>query len=195
MDDYNLEPGEFVIMQEASVKLDDDTTLDELVLTNQNLVLVTTMSQELLRRSKFVKRCPLSRIRGSQEEPQALVTKYRESYYLQVVYPDETISVTFPSNTKRSAERWAEAIRNAAVGNLSSIQPEDTLPPEIADFVDGAKGAFGAIFGGGKKPADKNGASQRPSSVTKRCMGCHAPITGRAGSTVICPYCDTKQTI
>ena len=192
MDDYNLEPGEFVIMQEASVKLDDDTSLDELVLTNQNLILVTTMSQGLFKRSKFVKRCPLQKIVGAQDSPQVVVSKYRENYYLQVVFGDETISVNFPANPKRGAQRWAEGIRSAAMGDLSSIRTEDYLPPEIASFVDGAKGAFGALFAGGKKRAEEN---RRPASVTRKCVGCHAPVSGHVGSTVTCPYCDTKQTL
>ena len=194
MDDYKLEPGEFVIMQEASVKLDNDTNLDELVLTNQNLILVTTMAQGLFKRSKFVKRCPLDKLRTAQDEPQAFVTKYREDYFLQVIFADETLSLSFPSNPKRTAERWAEAIQNAAVGNFSNIRTDDALPPEIADFVDGAKGAFGAIFSGGKKKSEKNGAA-RPASVTRKCVGCRAPISGRVGNTVTCPYCDTKQTL
>lgn len=194
MDDYNLEPGEFVIMQEASVKLDDGTDLDELVLTNQSLILVATMSQGLFKRSKFVKRCPLDKLRGAPDAPQAIVTKYHENYYLQAVFADETLSLTFPSNTKRSAERWAEAVRSAAIGDLTNIQTEDALPPEIADLVSGAKGAFGALFAGGKNKGHKD-EPRRPSSITKKCMGCHAPISGRVGSTVTCPYCDTKQTL
>ena len=179
-------------MQEASVKLDDGTSLDELVLTNQNLILVTTMSQGLFKRSKFVKRCPLAKLQGAPDNPQAIVTKYRDGYYLQALFADETISLSFPANQKRTAERWAEGIRSAAMGDLSSIRTEDYLPPEIASFVDGAKGAFGALFAGGKKQAEEN---RRPASVTRKCVGCHAPVSGHVGSTVTCPYCDTKQTL
>lgn len=194
MDDYNLEPGEFVIMQEEPVKTDDGTDLDELVLTNQNLILVATMPQGLFKKSKFVKRCPLKKLTNLQDGPQALVTKYRDEYYLQALFSDETVSLCFPANPKRTAERWADAIRSAAAGNFSDIRPDDALPPEIATLVDGAKDAFGAIFSGGKRRADKGG-TQRASSVTTRCVGCHAPLSGRSGTTVTCPYCDTKQTL
>lgn len=194
MDEYNLEPGEFVIMQEASVKLDDGESLDELVLTNQNLVLVNTMSRGLFKREKFVKRCPLTRIRQTGGAPQAMATKYRDSYYLQVVFDDETISLSFPSNPKRTAERWAEGIRNAALGDLAGIRTEETLPPEIAGFVDGARDVFGSIFAGsaGKKTESRPSA---PTRVNGKCVGCHAPLSGRQGETVTCPYCDTKQTL
>ena len=198
MDEYNLEPGEFVIMQESSVALLDgsgEERLDEVVLTNKNLVLVNTAPQGLFKRTRYLKRCPLDNIASPNGIPQAIASKYKNDYRLQVVFDDETISLRFPTNPKRTAERWAEGIRNAALGNLSEIRTEDILPPEVADLVDGAKGIFGSVFAGGKKQANASEVSKRPARVTKKCVGCHAPLTGRAGETITCPYCDTKQTL
>lgn len=198
MDEYNLEPGEFTIMQESSVILLDrsgEERLDEVVLTNKNLVLVNTASRGLFKRTRYLKRCPLERIASPNGIPQAIASKHKNDYRLQVVFDDETIALRFPANPKRTAERWAEGIRNAALGNLSGIRTEDVLPPEVADLVDGAKGIFGAVFAGGKKPANTPETSKRPARITKKCVGCHAPLTGRAGETVTCAYCDTKQTL
>lgn len=198
MDEYNLEPGEFTIMQESSVILLDrsgEERLDEVVLTNKNLVLVNTASQGLFKRTRYLKRCPLERIASPNGIPQAIVSKHKNDYRLQVVFDDETVALRFPANPKRTAERWAEGIRNAALGNLSGIRTEDVLPPEVADLVDGAKGIFGAVFAGGKKQSNAPEASKRPARITKKCVGCHAPLTGRAGETVTCAYCDTKQTL
>lgn len=198
MDEYNLEPGEFTIMQESSVILLDrsgEERLDEVVLTNKNLVLVNTASQGLFKRTRYLKRCPLDRITSPNGIPQAIASKHKNDYRLQVVFDDETIALRFPANPKRTAERWAEGIRNAALGNLSGIRTEDVLPPEVADLVDGAKGIFGAVFAGGKKQSNTPETSKRPARITKKCVGCHAPLTGRAGETVTCAYCDTKQTL
>lgn len=198
MDEYNLEPGEFTIMQESSVTLLDrsgEERLDEVVLTNKNLVLVNTASQGLFKRTRYLKRCPLDKIASPNGVPQAIASKHKNDYRLQVVFDDETISLRFPANPKRTAERWAEGIRNAALGNLSGIRTEDVLPPEVADLVDGAKGIFGAVFAGGKKQPNTPEAPKRPAWITKKCVGCHAPLTGRAGETVTCAYCDTKQTL
>ena len=198
MDEYNLEPGEFTIMQESSVTLLDrsgEERLDEVVLTNKNLVLVNTASQGLFKRTRYLKRCPLDKIASPNGVPQAIASKHKNDYRLQVVFDDETIALRFPANPKRTAERWAEGIRNAALGNLSGIRTEDVLPPEVADLVDGAKGIFGAVFAGGKKQANPPETSKRPARITKKCVGCHAPLTGRAGETVTCAYCDTKQTL
>lgn len=198
MENYNLAPGELVIMQEQSVKLGEGPSgesLDELVLTNQNLILVASASQGLFKRTRMLKRCPLSQIVRHDDVPQAVAAKYRSNYRLQIAFEDEVVSLFFPSNPRRQAERWADALVKAVDGNLSGIDSSaEALPPEITDVVDGAKDLVGAFFGGGKKP---QGGQQkgRPASVTTKCVGCHAPITGRAGSTMTCPYCDTRQTL
>ena len=125
-----------------------------------------------------------------------MVTKYRNDYHLQVIFNDETVTIHFPSNPKRAAERWAESIRNIAMGNYSAVQTDDYLPPEITNLVDSAKGAFGALFVGGKKNSTAPASKQtEPVITTRKCVGCHAPLTGRAGSTASCPYCNTKQTL
>ena len=198
MDEYNLEPGEFVIMQESSVVLLDggsEERLDEVALTNKSLILVNTAAQGLFKRTRYLKRCPLDRIANPNGAPQAIASKHKNDYLLQVVFDDETLALRFPANPKRTAERWAEGIRNAALGNLSEIRTEDVLPPEVADLVDGAKGIFGAVFTGGKKQPSASETSGRPARITGKCVGCHAPLTGRAGETVTCAYCDTKQTL
>lgn len=198
MENYNLAPGELVIMQEQSVKLGEGPSgesLDELVLTNQNLILVASASRGLFKRTRMLKRCPLSQIVRHNDVPQAVAAKYRNSYRLQVAFKDEVVSLFFPSNPRRQAERWADALVKAADGDLSGIDNStEALPPEITDVVDGAKDLVGAFFGGGKKPQD-NQRKDRPASVTTKCVGCHAPIAGRAGATVTCPYCDTSQTL
>lgn len=205
MDDYNLEPGEFVIMQQPSVILGSGTDqqhLDELVLTNKNLILVLSVAQGFFRRERYLKRCPLSTVSCAEDIPQTVVSKRHNKYYLQVVFDGEAIALNFPSGSsekgsKRTAERWGEGIQQAALGNFSGIRTEDDLPPEIADLVDGAKDVFGAVLGGGKRKAEPSatGAPSRPTIVSAKCSGCHAPLTGRKGAVVTCGYCDTKQTL
>lgn len=198
MENYNLTPGELVILQERSVKLGEGPggeNLDELVLTNQTLILVASAPQSLFRRTRMLKRCPLSTILRRNDMPQAIVVKYRNNYCLQVAFEDENVSLFFPSNPRRQADRWANALAKAADGDISGIDSSaENLPPEITDVVDGAKDLVGAFFGGARKSQDGRQAS-RPASVTTKCVGCHAPVTGRAGTTVTCPYCDTKQTL
>lgn len=198
MDEYNLEPGEFVILQESSVTLyegSNETKLDELLLTNKSLILVNTATRGLFQHTRYLKRCPLNEISRSNDVTQAMVSKFRNDYRLQVVFRDETIVLRFPANPKRGAERWADAILNVSQGNYAGIQTGDYLPPEITNIVDGARDAFGSLFAGGKSRTPETPPKNAPASVTKKCVGCHAPVTGRVGTTVTCPYCDTKQTL
>lgn len=198
MDDYNLAPGELVVMQEQSVKLGEGPNgedLDELVLTNQSLILVASAPQGLFRRARMLKRLPLSQMTRRDEMPQAVASRFRGTYCLQVAFEDETVALFFPSNPRRQAERWADALVRAADGDLSvGGGGGEDLPPEITNVVDGARDLVGALFGGGTRP-QAPARTDRPSSVTKKCVGCHAPLSGRQGASVTCPYCDTRQTL
>lgn len=198
MEDYNLAPGELVIMQEQSVRLGDGPDgeeLEELVLTNQNLILVANAAQGLFKRTRMLKRCPLSRVVRHDDVPQAIVAKYRGNYCLQIAFEGESVTLFFSSNPRRQAERWANALVKAADGDLSGAREAvEDLPPEITNVVDGARDLVGALFGAAAGPQAGTQKS-RPASVTRRCVGCHAPLAGRVGASVTCPYCDTRQTL
>lgn len=196
MDSYDLAPGEFVIMHEQSARLcegSEEQDLQELVLTNRNLILAALVSESLFKKSRYLKHCPLDQLLCTNGLPQVSVSKFRDKHHLLVAFQGENVDLYFPGNPKRTAQRWAEGIRKAALGDLASIQTEDVLPPEIADIVDGARGVFGAFLGTKDKAA--TGGLKMPETVARKCQGCHAPLTGRAGSVVTCSYCDTKQTL
>ncbi len=197
MEDYNLDPGEFVIMQETPAELHSGKSvdkLDEVVLTNRHLILVCSQQQGLFQKRRLLKRCPLEQTLDSQGFPQVVTTQLRDKNILQVLFSGENISVSFPNKSKQTVIRWAESIRNAAIGNLGEIKTENPLPDELADFVDGAKNVVGTIFG--KKNAPTAEARKGAHAmVARKCQGCHAPLTGRAGAAVTCLYCDTKQTL
>ncbi len=197
MEDYNLDPGEFVIMQEAPAELHSGKSvdkLDEVVLTNRHLILVCSQQQGLFQKRRMLKRCPLEQTLDSQGFPQVVTTQLRDKNILQVLFSGENISVSFPNKSKQTVIRWAEGIRNAAIGDLGEIKTENPLPDELADFVDGAKNVVGTIFGKKNAPAAEARKGGR-AMVARKCQGCHAPLTGRAGDAVTCLYCDTKQTL
>ncbi len=197
MEDYNLDPGEFVIMQEAPAELHSGKStdkLDEVVLTNRHLILVCSQQQGLFQKRRLLKRCPLEQTLDSQGFPQVVTTHLHDKNILQMLFSGENISVSFPNKSKHTVKRWAEGVRNAAVGNLGEIKTENPLPDELADFVDGAKNVVGGIFEKKSAPAPAARAGER-AMVARKCQGCHAPLTGRAGDAVTCLYCDTKQTL
>lgn len=193
MDDYNLEPGEYVILQTMPVNLidgDQKESLDEVVLTDRTLILVTTVSTGLFSSEKYVKRCPLSHVSYSADEPVVMVLKRGDSYWLQASFEGEIISLEFPENPKQEAKRWSAAIKHAIEGEYDSINTNFLPPREIGDFLDNVRGAAKSM-GFKDKPAEK-GPSRR---VNKKCPGCHAPLEGIRDHIVTCEYCGTKQTL
>ena len=240
MDDYNLAPGELVILQNQSVELgfgDNAEELEEVVLTSQNLILVASVEENLFRTRRYLKRCPLDDIVAAGDVPQAIATQSGGHSVLRVAFADESITLHFKEAERATAERWAESIRRAASGNLDAVDTSEVNHSLADDAVEvasvnvasvvGAVGtAFGRVKGGpvgdiatvvgavgnlvgqGKRSqqrglsgsrsndavgrADVSSKERMPAKTASKCPGCHAPIAGRVGNGVVCPYCDTK---
>ena len=198
MKSYNLERGAFVVLQRSDVSLVSEEgrdPLDEVVLTNKSLVLAVTVPDGAFRTARYLKRLPLEQALDDLGVPRTAVTKVDNSYVLNVAFSDETVSLCFAGGSAGAARRWEQAISSAAVGDLDSIGADGETADMLGDLLEEAKGTFGALFGGTGHPRKKAELPERPMTVTKRCMGCHAPIVGRKGSVVTCGYCDTKQTL
>jgi hypothetical protein len=201
MKSYNLDQGEYVVLQCSDVGLMNDGSVDpleEVVLTNKHLILVANVFEGVFRSSRYLKRLPLEQALDDMGVPRTAVTKVRDNYLLNVAFEDETISLCFSGlsgGSATAARRWERAIANAAVGDLDGIDAGSELGDTVGDLLEETKGAVGALFGTAGQSRKKAEQYQRPISVTKRCVGCHAPIVGRKGAVVTCSYCDTKQTL
>ena len=78
MKSYNLGQGEFVVLQRSDVSLVSDEgrdPLDEVVLTNKNLILVATVHEGAFRSSRYLKRLPLEQAVDDMGVPRTAVTK------------------------------------------------------------------------------------------------------------------------
>lgn len=198
MKSYNLGQGEFVVLQRSDVILVSDEgrdPLDEVVLTNKNLVLVVTVHEGAFRSSRYLKRLPLEQVLDDMGVPRTAVTKVDNSYVLNVAFADETVSLSFAGGSAGAARRWERAVSSAAVGDLGGIGTDSEAGDTLGDLLEETKGAFGVLSGGAGETSKKAELPKRPMTVTKRCVGCHAPIVGRKGTVVTCSYCDTKQTL
>lgn len=198
MKSYNLERGEFVVLQRSDVSLVSEEgrdPLDEVVLTNKSLVLVVTVPDGAFRTARYLKRLPLEQALDDLGVPRTAVTKVDNSYVLNVAFSDETVSLCFAGGSAGAARRWERAVSSAAVGDLDGIDADGEASDALGDLLEETRGAFGVLFGGAGQTRKNAEPPQRPMTVTKRCVGCHAPIVGRKGSVVTCSYCDTKQTL
>ena len=193
--DYNLAKGEFVIMQSDGVDLLDGTTrtdLDEIVLTNQNLILVKNVRQGMFQQTTMLKRCNLESLIYHDDVAQVHLGKSNSRWNLNVPFDAEVVTLSFSEDKRQVAQRWAESIKLAGAGNINAINTTDTLSPEISDVIDGAKGILGAVLGSGA-PSSKKPEPQRAARASAKCTGCRAPLTGSKGKRVTCPYCDTEN--
>ncbi len=203
--EYNLSRGEVLIMHSEGVQLicgKERETLNEVALTNKNLILVNEVSTGLFSSQRYLKRCPLDSIVCSDGVPQAFLGKKKDTYVLQVVFEEEAVTLRFPNNEKREARRWSNAIKCAIVGDLDSIDTDETpLPSEVGDAIDGFSGLIGALAGEAAAVSKSVTKAAKPAKVkvkpkaSTKCVGCHSPLTGAPGSTVTCDYCGTKQTL
>lgn len=204
-EEYNLTSDEAIIMHSENVDLlsgKDREQLDELVLTNKNLILVNVVSTGLFSTQRLLKRCPLDSVVCPDGTPRAFLGKKKDDYVLQVVFEQETLTLRFPINQKREAKRWADAIRYAIAGDLDSIDTEQThLPGDVTELVDGFKG-FAAAFvseatdvASTVSKASKSIKKTVTPKTTVQCIGCHAPLSGCKGTVLTCDYCGTKQTL
>ena len=87
MKSYNLERGEFVVLQHSDVSLVSEEgrdPLDEVVLTNKSLVLVVTVPEGAFRTARYLKRLPLEQALDDLGVPRTAVTKVDNSYVLNL---------------------------------------------------------------------------------------------------------------
>ena len=255
MSDYNLSEDEFVLLQEERPLLghgkdDDPESLDEVVLTNENLILVNTINMGVFKTKRMLMRCPLEQIICANGRPQMAIMQINGLPYLRIPFADGAIQLRFSNGSRHHAQSWADNIAHAAAGEFDQIQEDSGIVSSVMT-VPGAESAaelVGNVFAGIRSavqtkapsapaappapsapaappapsapaappaPAPRihtvPGTSVTPGSRVAprataapsmpaahgpaRCVGCHAPLEGKPGKRVVCPYCGTTQTI
>ena len=84
---------------------------------------------------------------------------------------------------KREISKWVNEITQAITGHTPD--KSFTAIPGTEFVVDTLKGTVDAF-------TDSLGLKK---TISKKCISCKAPITGKKDETVICKYCDTQQTL
>ena len=201
-----------------------DSTVDELVLTNQTLIVV---HKGVFGGVKEVCRFPLNQIKMVNGAPQAVLGRSSSGenqlhvYFVSGVEAfsldepddgfDDDASSSFANlfvsekektrrrrkNEKEYIESWCEAISRAVLG-LPQMQSSGQSDSSKAGFVQAAAGGVAALLGvssGASKPTNGVSHADRAVNATRKCIGCMAPISGVQGQKVVCPYCDTEQVI
>lgn len=198
MTKINLLPHETIILRDSVVQHDRggliDLYSDELVLTNVALVVI---HKSIMGGVKDIQRFSLDQIKVVNGVPQALFgTSSSGENQLQVFFSHgieaftlgradndsggilDILLVSPQDREKRNIAAWQSAISQAVLA-----LPQKVAPAHIP-----------------QTPSPKETSPQSPSpslptSVTKKCIGCRAPLSGIQGQKVTCKYCDTEQVL
>lgn len=198
MSNYTLMPTESFIINYDSVM--NGNTRGELVLTNQNLVFVT--SKGVFKTTYIPQRYPVSQIKMFNGKAQVILGKAGN---MDVHFVNGQETFKFVNNdalfsekkAEKEAERWANAINQLLTGENLDVGTSADTAAIGTEMVTGAlKGTIGAVkdaFGIKQNPQNQNVESSKNSS--NKCKFCGAPISGSAGQKVRCRYCDADQQI
>jgi hypothetical protein len=194
---YNLEPNESILIQSTGVLRETGNLLmkgytDELILTNMNIIWI---SKGMFGNTKGVQKYPLNQVKVINGEAQAFVGKSSNGMpNLQVYFINGQEVFQFQSFKKRGVAKWVNEISKVLTGhdstrgsatNQYAIPGTEYLAASLKDTVGVFKNAFGI-----KPKVDADAVHEK---VTKKCIGCMAPLTGTKGQSVLCRYCDTVQ--
>lgn len=193
---YNLEPNESILMQRTGVLRETGTLMklytDELILTNKNIIWV---SKGMFGNTKGVQKYPLNQVKVIGGEAQAFVGKSSNGMpNLQVYFINGQEVFQFQSFSKRGIAKWVNEISKVLTGHEStrgSLTSQSAIPGKeyLAETLKDTVGVFKDSFG----MKSKNVPDAVPEKVTKKCIGCMAPLTDTKEQSVLCRYCDTVQ--
>ncbi len=159
-------------------------------LTNKNIIL---NKEKIL--SKSEEKYPLSELKVIDGSSQIMV----ERNCVTLAFINGIIQLDFMN--ENSAIRFADNVNHIVTGEpIGTIAKTDdsyilsTVSNAISSTISTIAGGFASGIGrvgNMKSEIDR----QQNGVVTKRCVGCGAPLSGMSGDSVVCSYCDTRQNL
>ena len=200
MEDYRYGPDETKVLSDSDVRRCGDPSGQigrELLLTNRNIVYTWETRKLIGHGARQSDTYPLSRLKTIDGVAQAKYTEGAYNAKLDLFFIDSTVSFEFRKDSKDSSKRavsqWLDAISRQLTGRPSeeAAKLRKTIfgVEMFAGALKGTIDSFTKTFSG--RDLDDGSAK----TVTSKCVGCRAPLTGRQGTNVRCRYCDTEQTL
>lgn len=190
--EYQLQPNESMIMRIESVSYNGASYLDDLILTDINLILIR---KGLFGYYKGSLTFPLSQIKFFDGQPQVFLRKrFGMSPVVEIGFTSGQNIFSFSGTD--TAKKLVEAINLIAMEqpiNMDDYNGVDSPAYDSSaayykDMADDIKGIFGI-------KTTKKSQKSMPEKVSIRCRSCGASLAGNKGQVVKCPYCDTKQNL
>lgn len=190
MKNLQLRTDEAIIIESSSILCvgSGAAYTDDLILTNFNIFWIR---KGMFGKIKEIIKWPLEHLKIIDGKPQVRKNdrgKY-SSPQLQLFFLNYQYSFEFQVDDDKVIACWIKAIYE-----LFGVAPtkeilEDAEDNMITKAVKGTIRTIRNIFTNDKYE------EQHEVNVTRKCIGCMAPLTGVKGSIVKCKYCDTKQTL
>ena len=176
MSSYNLLPNEVVLLNEERV-FHGKRSSGELTLTNLNLIFA---KKGAFGGSKGFQIFPVSQIKVYNGQAHALMSGSNNELEVYFLHSEEEFR--FTSGGKKKIQTWIAKINEAVTG-----EPAAEVGGFAAQGAEKVAGLLKDTFGAFKsKP-------EAPVSVQTKCSLCGAPVSGVAGQTITCTYCDAAQ--
>jgi hypothetical protein len=192
MANYNLQPNESIILKNENVYY--GKTSGELILTNLNLVFITTKG--MLKKKYVTKKYPVNQIKVFNEKAQVMLGKEGK---IDIYFMNGQESFRFWNEAMlfsgrkagNEAAGLAEAINQLLTGNTFDYKTSKSnavpgvgfIAESLKDTFDTAKEALGI----------QSNSNEAIEKIAAKCSFCGAQLSGIAGSIVRCQYCDAEQ--
>jgi hypothetical protein len=182
MSNYNLQQNEYLVLKSGEVYLVDDgyNELDELILTNKNLVYVTYVPTNqggfnIFKKTEWeyvVQQYPIAQIKVFNGQAQALLGEGEEGSQLDIYFINGTsLSFQFICSGKRKERKRKE---------------ED----QITEWINAINSLLTNTQNGYESSTNMSQEKE-----TMKCSSCGAAISGIKGQIAHCQYCGTSQLI
>lgn len=221
MTKINLLPNEAIILRDSEMKHDRggmfDSELDELVLTNQALIVV---HKNIFGKVKDIQRYALDQVTIANDSPQVVIGMSQnnerqlhvyfrhgiEAFTLGDADEDseagilEFLLTPMADKENRNLHNWRSAISQAVLAlpqnvHIGTSQPQQAPTPPSATTSTSTPTTT-APTPSATAPAPTATAPASPAAhTTKKCIGCMAPLSGIHGQKIVCKYCDTEQAL
>lgn len=194
---FNLDSNESVLIQRTGVLLETGGLSlkpysDEVILTNKNFVWI---NKGVFGKTKGIRKFPLDQLKIVNGEVQAFVGKGSTGIAnLELYFINENRVFQFQNSSKREIAKWVNEISQVLTGRNSTrnsvfYQPAIPGTEYVTETFKNAVGLLKNTIGLNSK--DTSGVASE--KLTKKCLGCKAPLTGTLEQTITCRYCDTVQ--
>ena len=198
MVDLQLQPGENIILTKSNVTTGlTGFGAGELVLTDKNIIFYKkAMFGNTI---KSIEKHPLESVTLLNGEPRVMAKSNQNGNVSLCVYAgDKALEYCFFNDyTKGEVIRWVNAIFNLIVGHDSKEQGDaSSILGKAKSLLNSGGGMIGesaaSLIGNFKNKLDNTLSTDENVTLTKKCPGCGAPITGYKGENKQCEYCGSS---